>query len=355
MVGGTEMISKELAQKVADQIMADIEYNINVMDVQGRIIASGESERIGDIHQGARDVIDSKQRNVIYENTLTEKQGINDPLFIAKECIGVVGISGPPDEVMKIKNVVNSLFYFLISREIEINKKFSEKEYRQKLIRKMLYQEVPLTIEETDYLSKHQFDYTEEKYLVVTSGRLNTYTNGLFYHEKSDGKLVLILSVQQTKLNGGLSKVLSRLLKEVGHCGVSKISGRLSLGYKKALGTLEFSQIIQQPLGLYYYRDYRLFVNALKNISSAQDGLYQKLLLIKQDESLYQTLLCLFRQEGQMKLTAEALIIHRNTLIYRLNKIKDLTGIDPSTVTGLTNLVYGLMMLTKENKEASSN
>lgn len=106
------MISKELAQKIANQIMADLDYNINVMNTDGRIIASGESSRIGDIHQGALSVIKEQKRNIIYHNTATEKQGINDPIFIGEECVGVVGISGEPNEVMKVKKVVNSLFLF---------------------------------------------------------------------------------------------------------------------------------------------------------------------------------------------------------------------------------------------------
>ncbi|MGX7031151.1 CdaR family transcriptional regulator [Vagococcus zengguangii] len=341
------MISKELAQKVANQVMKDIDYNINVMDDDGRIIASGDAKRIGDIHQGAKKVMASKTRNVIYEDTETEKKGINDPIFINDECVGVVGISGNPADVMKIKNVVNSLFYFLISREIEMTKQFSEKEYRQKMIRKMIYQEKGLTKEEQEYLIQQGFDYHEEKYIIVTDAQLKPYTDRLFYHQKSSGLLVLILSKKQTDLKGGLSEVLKTIVKEMTYCGVSLVKDDFYHGYHQARGTLAFIKAVKQSQGIHFYEENRLFVNVLREEALSNEQLNPGILRMRADEMLCETLLSFFEHDGHMKETAEALIIHRNTLLYRLNKIKELTGIDPTTFKGLSNLIYGLVLIEK--------
>lgn len=346
------MISKELAQKVANQVMRDIDYNINVMDGDGRIIASGDSQRIGDIHQGAKKVMASKKRNVIYEDTETEKKGINDPIFIQGECIGVVGISGDPDEVMKIKNVVNSLFYFIISHEMEMVQHFNEKEYRQKIMRKMIYQEKGASDEERMSLMQQGFDYYEEKYIVVTDGQLKPYTDRLFYHQKTNGLLVIMLSKKQTQLKGGLERVLKTFVKEMSYCGVSLTKEDYYHAYYQAYGTLSFIKAVRQPKGIHFYEDNRLFVNVLESASRNEQH-NAGIVRVRADETLFETLLSFFEHNGHMKETANALIIHRNTLLYRLNKIKELTGMDPTTFKGLSNLIYGVVLIEKKQGKLS--
>ena len=41
--------------------MADIPYNINIMDERGKIIASGDSARIGERHRGAERAINERK------------------------------------------------------------------------------------------------------------------------------------------------------------------------------------------------------------------------------------------------------------------------------------------------------
>ncbi len=46
-------IPKDLAQGVADAAMADVAYNVNIIDADGVIIASGDQTRLGQVHEGA--------------------------------------------------------------------------------------------------------------------------------------------------------------------------------------------------------------------------------------------------------------------------------------------------------------
>ena len=46
-------LDKIQANKIVEKLMADIPYNINIMDERGKIIASGDSARIGERHRGA--------------------------------------------------------------------------------------------------------------------------------------------------------------------------------------------------------------------------------------------------------------------------------------------------------------
>ena len=50
---------------------------------------------------------------------------------------------------------------------------------------------------------------------------------------------------------------------------------------------------------------------------------------IFEDADMMNTLDCLFKNDLNVSRASRALYMHRNTLIYRLNKISELTGLDP--------------------------
>ena len=90
-------ISKNAAMQIVDEISQLVKQNINLMDETGHIIASCDKSRIGDFHYGAYKIItecldeyylkkDDKERGM--------KQGINLPLELDGEIVGVVGITG---------------------------------------------------------------------------------------------------------------------------------------------------------------------------------------------------------------------------------------------------------------------
>ena len=83
--------------QIVDEISQLVKQNINLMDETGHIIASCDKSRIGDFHYGAYKIItecldeyylkkDDKERGM--------KQGINLPLELDGEIVGVVGITG---------------------------------------------------------------------------------------------------------------------------------------------------------------------------------------------------------------------------------------------------------------------
>lgn len=54
-------LDKIQANKIVEKLMADIPYNINIMDERGKIIASGDSARIGERHRGAERAINERK------------------------------------------------------------------------------------------------------------------------------------------------------------------------------------------------------------------------------------------------------------------------------------------------------
>ncbi|MDN6177770.1 MAG: hypothetical protein L0J08_04380, partial [Micrococcaceae bacterium] len=73
-------LSPELAQRVIDQVAPTLEFNINIMDPAGRIIASTDPARIGSTHAVARAVAAGEPGIVHDGASPAERPGANLPL-----------------------------------------------------------------------------------------------------------------------------------------------------------------------------------------------------------------------------------------------------------------------------------
>src|SRR5690625_3366372 len=104
------VLTKVIAQDIVDQTMRILTYNINVMDESGVIIGSGDQSRIGEMHEGATNVIAQKRRVDI---AVDEKQmiatttpGINKNMFFEDKFEAVIGISGDPNSISQFGELV---------------------------------------------------------------------------------------------------------------------------------------------------------------------------------------------------------------------------------------------------------
>lgn len=64
-------LDKNLAQQIVERTMDIIGCNVNIMDAKGRIIASGDEERIGETHDGALLAL-SQERTVDIDEQITK-------------------------------------------------------------------------------------------------------------------------------------------------------------------------------------------------------------------------------------------------------------------------------------------
>ena len=122
-------IDDEMAQRLLDKIMKVIDYevNINIMNEYGEIIASGDKSRIGKINLSSLEAIKNARSmnkfNFIDNDKESSRPGINMPLVFNNEIIGIVGVTGDPDEIKLISNIIKMTTEMLIEREIDIDKK----------------------------------------------------------------------------------------------------------------------------------------------------------------------------------------------------------------------------------------
>ena len=93
------MIERELAAKLIEQITQHTEYNINIMDESGIIIASRDSKRVGTYHAVAERIIHGPQDTIVIHDEKEfpgVKPGINMAIMHEGRKEGVVGVTGYP-------------------------------------------------------------------------------------------------------------------------------------------------------------------------------------------------------------------------------------------------------------------
>jgi carbohydrate diacid regulator len=116
---GLHPLTHASGQRVVDQLRPRLSRGLNVMDHFGRIIGSVDAARIGSIHAGAVRAI-AECRTVITD-TVDEaagvKPGVNIPLLLDGQVLGIVGVTGNPAEVEPIGAIIALTMELLVNEE----------------------------------------------------------------------------------------------------------------------------------------------------------------------------------------------------------------------------------------------
>lgn len=111
---------------------------INIMDVDGTIIASTEKQRIGTCHYGAKEAALTGKPVRIDETNIDRypgaKMGYNLPIFDGDKVIGVVGMFGTEDEIRDAANLLGVYVTQYFQQQLLFQEKNQQQELRQRLL-----------------------------------------------------------------------------------------------------------------------------------------------------------------------------------------------------------------------------
>ena len=112
------MLFPDLANKIVREVRRLITENIIIINIQGVIIASTDAKRIGQFHEGALRCAKQKKTVIITKEDERRLQGVkagmNLPLLFHDEVIGVIGITGEPDNISKYGEILRKMTELLI-------------------------------------------------------------------------------------------------------------------------------------------------------------------------------------------------------------------------------------------------
>lgn len=112
---------------------------INLMDTNAIIIASTDKKRVGDFHQGAADVIRTGRPVLIRKEEVDRypgsKEGCNLPVYDEDKLVGVVGIYGMPEEISDLANLLKVYVTQFMRQELFVKKQLYQKELYAQIVR----------------------------------------------------------------------------------------------------------------------------------------------------------------------------------------------------------------------------
>lgn len=337
-------LSRSLAERIVSEMMKVIPYNINVMDENGIIVGSGESKRIGTFHDGALKAIHSGNINEVYEEAEGMKPGVNEPITMGNDIIGVVGITGHPDEVRPFSKLLKVTVVLLIEQEIQNKRKQDERQRRGEFYHELSYRKIPYDHDFIERAKDYGLDLTKKCEAILVHGHFNAYQHLLraysHHWNLENDKTVFFMtdSLQSKELMTKLSDLQAALRVGVG------LSEKLAAhSLEQAALAMEISAKIDSSRIINRYVDLKFLIHLSHEDRKELGSLYTALNQNGDKLGLMETLQAYIAENGDHNAAVKRLNIHRNTLNYRLNRIKQLTGKDPRSLIDLFELLCALM------------
>lgn len=368
------MLDANLAQQIVDRTMSIIGYNINVMNHAGIIIGSGDRDRLGHVHDGA--ILALKHGDSIELNSHScqslkgVKPGINMLLKQGAQVVGVVGVTGEPDEIREFANLVKMSAEMIIDQAELVEQLQWDRRHREEFITAWINDQLNQD-ELTAWATRLSLDVTQPRVAVVIEFRQQTAAKhvdsvrqvvDLLEHPERDN-LVAVVSMNEIVVlkpvkhpehwtsddeSLRIDKLIARL-REHQIDGYDIALGQmfldpnaLHLSYQSAKQVLRLGKEKHPKQHKHLFETLRLpvLMSPLRDYWQG-DQLCESVDKLKQRDrsgQLMKTLHTLFVCGGNLSECASALYIHRNTLRYRLDKITDITGISTQSFVGLVEL-----------------
>ncbi|MGL4849736.1 MAG: CdaR family transcriptional regulator [Clostridium sp.] len=328
------MLSKELAQIVVDKMMDILPYNVNIMDKKAIIIASGEKERIGNLHLGALEALKVEECIEIYNDEDKEgsKMGVNIPISFNNRIIGVIGVTGHPDKVRNFGSLVKVTSELLINQEYSIQKFIIKDKIKREFLSEWLHKKEKYDMDFIERGLKLSIDVREEYRFAlievteefkdkakIKSKSFEERFNIVFLSEKR------IIFIENKKDSMGL--LLKSFENMINRAIITRFKGDLSDVYGNTNMALSIAIKINCKSKIIKDKGDILFLNSLGySLENGDSNIILK--KIKEEgEEILETFIHLASLNFDRANTAKELHIHRNTLLYRVNKIEDKTGL----------------------------
>lgn len=365
-------LDKIIAQNIVKRAMNIIGCSVNVMDHHGIIIASGNPVRLNQLHTGA--VLALRQNRMVeVDENLAEKwnfdahPGINVPIQYLGNNIGVIGISGVPEQVKPYAELVKMTAELIIEQHILLEKESWNRRYKEEFILQLVKGNLSLAeIQQQAAFFSFALDIPR---VVIIIKLLHPNADSLqqlvgYLEQPQFEQDVAILSLDQIiilqpfNIFAQFGKQLKKLLPKdysqqdykiaIGAQLECPAGEQLHLSYRSALSTLQYGLKHYPRKTLYFFEQYRLpvLLAGIADSWQAEELLKPlKALFSEENALLFKTLQQYFLSNCDLVLTAQKLFIHPNTLRYRLAKIEQITALSFNKIEDRFSLYLSTVLI----------
>jgi carbohydrate diacid regulator len=356
-------LDHELAQDIVDRAMAILPCNVNVMDSQGLILGSGERQRIDTRHEGAQLVLANKREVEIDEQTARTlrgvQPGINLPLMLDERLIGVLGLTGDPAQLRTSAQLVRMTAEMLVAqRHMRVEQRWRTE--RTEDVMAMLLGDAELSprlLDEARELGlKPHLARVPCVFELAGESTAEPLTRWLQSRVADSWCLCsgagTVLWCRPTAPHADDLQLLGRLedfqVRRLGVGDPAQSLPDLRRGCRQVRDLLAYGREILPTVALLQLQRYRLpsLLWRHRDDDALDEWLMPLQRVIAKDSNgqLLATLRAWCEHDGQSQLCADSLGIHRNSLRYRMERIAELSGVDPMTLEGMVVLYLGVRL-----------
>lgn len=361
-------ITQSTAMSIVTEMKKIIGEDLTFMDTTCHIIACTDPMRIGDFHGGSERMLRDglKEMSVPDDNTYAgTRSGINLTLELDGVTVGVVGITGKEQEVIRYGQVVKRMTEILLMENALKDQKYNERQARNRFLqewmtmdpedvtqamadegqrlgirmdiprRLALLERAPGTILDEDETARA--DHRIRSILREDSRNLSGSTGGSY--------IVLLTQRPDSQIRALIEQIQQAVEQECGHRLVAGIDSRAITGGQLKQACARARRALRAAgsgYGLVFYDDILLEIVSNEVSEEAQREFLGRLFRDVPEEKLreeMQLLQTLYACNGSISQTAEKLYLHKNTVQYKLNRIAERTGYDPRKL-GQTSYFY---------------
>lgn len=354
-------IAEETAGAIVSEMKSVTGRDINLMDDSGIILASTDPKRVGQRHAGAEQLLrQGLERLVVRRDdpAAGTRRGVNLPIHMGGRTVGVIGITGEPEQVEPLGSVIKRMTEILLREARRQEQEALLEGARQCFIENWLFSDQVnpgdlelrgrlLGIDTTQPWTVVILEVTAPEQAADTPEDLREMRNARFlkriqpYLREEEGALCAvvnqrILLMYHSRGRHALLSSVDRLRTELASAFSAQICGGVSAQGRRGIEVRRCYQEARTAClaarsggGILFYNQVSLEFLARSIPPAIREDLFRQVFggcPQKEQEELLETVRLYFQCDGQVDRMARVLYVHKNTCHYRLQKLKEKTG-----------------------------
>ena len=360
------VIPPRYAQSIVDEMKSSIHRDINIMDENGIILASTNPARKGGLHHGAARILQEGLSSLtIWEDDPAAgvQRGINLPIILDGQAVGVIGVTGDPAEVSVFGDIIKRMTEIMVegvrrqeesdlldrARSLFVetwlfadSPDWAELEVRGRLLGFDMgapYRVVLLQLAEDDPAGYESAENLQE----MRSGVILRLIQGHLRRERGSYCAVLrsrIIVLLCRSSSAGARAQISRICQEIESYYQLRVSGGIS-GASQSPADIRRCYLQAQTAGAAAAQSSGSRVVFYDQVSvefilqSIPRSIRRDLAQVvfshctpEERAAFVRTILLYFREDGDLNRCARQSFVHRNTVQYHISRLRQKTGYD---------------------------
>ncbi|MFZ6042141.1 sugar diacid recognition domain-containing protein [Vibrio natriegens] len=357
-------LNSDLAEQIVLHAQKVIKYPINVMDAEGVILASTNPSRRYQKHSGAVLALNQQCIIEVTDSMSSEmcgtQPGINLPILFKNNIVGVIGISGQPEEVRPLGELVKMAGELVLENAYVLKQAHWRERRKQDFLLQWIECNVDISVLETTALPLKVdlwkgyvaciIEVRDIGRFVEIGSALKRWNSDSLFVELSPYRILILLNYSNSLREWEqLKRFLSTELDFDYRCSIGQFypnPKELHQSYQSAVSALELGKKIYPKQQYFDFEQLKLAcILDSKRKSWQENILFEPLDRLEEMDPVFKnTLICWFENDLDATKTSETLFIHRNSLRYRLSKISEICNLDLNHYSNRVWLYVALLL-----------